>query len=252
MEISLCVITFNEERNIDRLLQSAYDVVDEIIIVDSFSTDGTSKICQKYPEIKFICNKFEDYATQKNFAVSLATKDYVLVLDADEQLSDLLKKEISKIKKSATSDAYSFNRMTNYCGMRWIKHCGWYPDVAIRLIKREKAVFKGAFVHEGVVLSPEDTIVHLRGDLLHYSYYTVEEHIERVNKYSTLGARKYLARHKTAGFCKILFSPVWTFFRMYVLRLGFLDGRAGFYVCKITAFETFLKCIKLKELNYKK
>ncbi|MGP1514377.1 MAG: glycosyltransferase family 2 protein [Bacteroidales bacterium] len=251
MTLSIVIITLNEERNISRCLQSVIGIADEIVVVDSFSKDRTEKICKQF-NVKFISNKFEDYASQKNFAILQSTGDYILSLDADEQLNEVLRQEILKIKHNNIADAYSFNRMTNYCGEKWIKHCGWYPDTTIRLVKRELAHFEGAFVHEGIRLNASIKLVHLKGDLLHYSYYTTEEHINRINKYSTLGAKKYIACGKQVNLLDIVFKPCWTFFRTYFLQLGFLDGWVGYRICKIVAFETFIKCIKVRQLSKKK
>lgn len=251
MKLTTVIITFNEERNIGRCLQSVEDIADEVVVVDSYSTDRTKEICEKFG-VRFFQQEFHDYASQKNYAISLATGDYILSLDADEQISPKLKEEILKVKEKTTAQAYSFNRMTNYCLEKWIKHCGWYPDVALRLVKKELAVFKGEFVHEGILLDPNIEVVHLKGDLYHYSYYSTEEHIERVNKYSTLGAKKYLTKKKRKiTCCDIVCRTFWTFFRSYFLKLGFLDGWAGYKVCYIMSLETFIKYTKVQEMQRK-
>ncbi len=251
MKLTVVIITFNEEKNIGRCLQSVQNIADEIVVVDSYSADKTQDICEEF-NVKFFQKEFKDYASQKNYAISLASGDYVLSLDADEQLSPKLKEEIRKVKQETTAMAYSFNRMTNYCLEKWIKHCGWYPDVVLRLIKKELAVFEGEFVHEGIRLKPNIEVLHLKGDLYHYSYYSTEEHIERLNKYSTLGAMKYLAKGgKKISSCGVICHTFWTFFRSYFLKLGFLDGWAGFKVCYIMSLETFVKYVKVQELQRK-
>jgi len=259
MKISAVIITFNEERNIERCLQSLQDVADEIIIVDSGSTDKTEEICKRFGA-NFIFQKWLGYGEQKNFANTLAQYDYILSLDADEALSDTLKKSIMEVKQNFEADAYSMNRLTNYCEKKWIRHCGWYPDKKIRLWKKDKAEWSLDKVHEQLLLkshlSPtpsadtRNTNIHfLKGDILHFTYYTISEHIAVVNKYSTLIAEEYFERKKQASILKFLFAPIWGFIRDYFFRKGFLDGYYGFVICCIASFTIFLKYIKLYELN---
>ncbi|QIQ20260.1 glycosyltransferase family 2 protein [Zophobihabitans entericus] len=245
-KISAVIITLNEEKNIGRCLASLQGIADEIIIVDSFSTDKTEEICQQYGA-KFIRQAWLGYGKQKNFAAEQAQYDYILSLDADEALSDELKASILQLKSQSMSEAYSLNRLTNYCG-KWIRHCGWYPDRKIRLWKKGCANWTTPRVHETIKLAPNITPIHLKGDLLHYTYYTIGEHIQIANKYTTLVAEEYADRGRKASFIKIFLNPPFSFFRDYFLRLGILDGYYGFVICAVASFSTFLKYSKLKQV----
>ena len=164
IKLSSVIITLNEERNIGRCLDSLKGIADEIIVVDSGSTDRTEEICRSLG-VKFIHHPFEGYTEQKNFAVGHCTFDYVLSLDADEALSEELKKSISAIKSKWNKDGYSFNRFTNYCG-KWIKHCGWYPDRKLRLFKKNKGSWLGNKLHERFVLNDSGNSEFSKGDIL--------------------------------------------------------------------------------------
>lgn len=245
-KISATIITLNEEKNIARCLHSLRQVADEIIVVDSGSTDNTARICAQYGT-QFVYQSWLGYGTQKNYAAKLAKYEFILSLDADEALSAELISSINYIKQKPMADAYQVNRLTNYCG-KWIRHCGWYPDKKIRLWRRNKAHWTTPQVHETITLAPHTTVNTLHGNLLHYTYYTIAEHVATANKYTTLVAKDYAARGKKATFTKIFFHPVFSFFRDYILRLGVLDGYNGFVICLVAAFATFLKYAKLKQL----
>ena len=174
----------------------------------------------------------------KNVGNELASHNYILSIDADEALSNELKEALVEEKAQGLKGAYGFNRLTNYCG-KWIRHCGWYPDKKIRLFPKDSAEWRGAHVHEELVISPDIDTTWLKEDLLHFSYYTVIEHRERAMKYARLGAEK--VKNKRGLGLKILFSPPFRFFQMYILQSGFLDGKAGFDICRITAWEVRMK-----------
>ncbi|MGE4347177.1 MAG: glycosyltransferase family 2 protein [Flavobacteriaceae bacterium] len=246
-KISGVIITFNEEKFIENCIKSIIDVVDEIVVIDSFSIDKTKEICLKYG-VRFIENSFEGFTTQKNFANDQARYDYVLSLDADEELSQELKQSILKAKENLNYDGYSFNRLNNYCG-KWIKHSGWYPDSKIRLFNRNKAKWKGENnLHEIIVLDNPKSHNHLRGDLLHWAYTSYSEHCQKINKYTDMAARS-MATRKKVGYFKIMVNPFWKFIRNYFVKKGFLDGSQGFVISVFTAFETFLKYVKIKQLQ---
>lgn len=247
-KISAIIITLNEERNIGRCLQSLQGVADEVVVVDSGSTDNTEALCRQ-AAARFVHHDWEGYSEQKNYANSLATGDWILSLDADEALSPRLRESLLALKQGnpAPDSAYCFNRLTNWCG-HWIHHCGWYPDRCVRLWRKDAARWDG-LVHEQLTFRSPVSTLHLKGDLYHYSYYTVEEHALRNVKYAMLAAEKAHAAGHRASSATILFKTAWAFFRGYVLRGGFLDGAAGFTVCKVVAFYTLLKYTRLKELN---
>ena len=246
-KISLVIITFNEEKNIERCIVSALGLVDEVVVVDSFSTDKTKEICEKLGA-RFIENKFEGHIQQKNFAVAQAKNDFILSLDADEALSDKLKNSIVSMLPTWPADAFNINRLTNYCG-KWIKHTDWYPDSKIRLFNRRKAFWGGINPHDFIAVKADGKIAKLDGDILHYSYNSIQQHIAQFNYFTEIGAREAFEKGKKASILKILFNPCWKFFQSYFIRLGFLDGYYGFLVCAISAFATFAKYIKLKELQ---
>jgi len=245
-KISAVIITFNEENSIERCIRSVLPVVDDIVVLDSYSTDRTEEICKSLG-VRFVQNHFEGYRTQKNLAVQLASFDYILSLDADEALSVELKESILKIKEHWDCDAYSFNRFNNYCG-QWIKHSNWYPDKKIRLFDRRKGEWSGYNVHETVKMQNGAKVCHLKGDLLHWCYSSFEEHIEKINKYSTISALEYFRNGRRSTIFEIIFSPKWHFFRSYFLKMGFLDGYIGYSICSLSAHQRYLKYIKLRKL----
>lgn len=237
-KVSAVIITFNEERNIQRCLDSLVDVVDEIVVVDSYSTDRTKAICQA-SNVVFIQREWKGYSATKNFAHTKASFDWILSLDADEELSETLRTHLLKARMTGLSGAYRFARLTNYCG-HWVYYGGWYPDKKVRLFHKNDAAWEGNFVHEELVLKEGIPITELAGDLYHFSYYTIEEHIQRSEKYARLGAEKIAAKGKSV-FLKCIFSPVVRFIQMYFLKTGFLDGYYGFKIAMITAREVRLK-----------
>jgi glycosyltransferase involved in cell wall biosynthesis len=246
-KLSVVIITFNEERNIGRCIGSVRQVADEIVVVDSFSTDKTREICEK-SGVKFIEHAFEGHIQQKNFAIKQAKYPYQLSLDADEALSEELKAEIHKIKSHWQNDGYRMNRLTNYCG-KWIRHCGWYPDTKLRLYDSAKGSWGGVNPHDKLEMNPGSKVGFLKGDILHYSYYTVEEHIRQADKFSTIAAKELGNLGKTVTYFQIIINPVAKFIRNYILRLGFLDGFYGFIICRIAAHETYLKYTKARQLR---
>ncbi len=245
-ELSVVIITFNEEKNIARCLESVKEIADEIVVLDSFSADKTEEICRNYP-VKFIQRKWDGYSESKNFANKQAKHNWILSLDADEALSEELKESIEKIDLNSTMTAYEFNRLSNYCG-KWIHHSGWYPDTKVRIFNRMRVQWAGE-IHEKLVGVDEKKIGFLRGDLFHYSYYSIEEHLKKAEHFSTLSAKAYFQKGRNFSLLKLLINPTYKFIRNYFFKLGFLDGRAGFTICRIMAYETFLKYKKLRKLK---
>jgi glycosyltransferase involved in cell wall biosynthesis len=250
IKLSSVIITLNEEKNIGRCLESLSGIADEIIVVDSGSTDKTEEICKKY-RVRFVQHSFAGHIEQKNFAITQCSNDYILSLDADEALSAELKKSISIVKENWTKDGYSFNRLTNYCG-RWIHHCGWYPDAKLRLFIKGKGKWSGVNPHDRFVLSDPKNHGRIEGDLLHYSYYTVEDHLKQVNKFSEIESQSAFKNGRRSNIILILVKPAFKFFRDYILRLGILDGYYGLVICRISMFAMFIKYVKLYELQKSK
>lgn len=247
VKISGVVITFNEERNIERCIKSIIDICDEVIVVDSHSTDSTKAICSGY-DVKFLEHPFEGHIEQKNYAIDQAEHDIVLSLDADEELSEELSKSILLAKSNWATDAYSFNRFTNYCG-QWIKHSGWYPDTKTRLWNKNIGRWGGTNPHDSVELLDNSNATKLKGDLLHYSYYTMEEHVLRSAKYAKISAKALFKQGKQASIFKMISSAGFRFFQDYILRGGFRDGFYGLVICGTSSHTTFLKYAYLRSLN---
>lgn len=246
----MVIITFNEEKNIGRCLDSVQKIADEIIVVDSYSTDRTEEICKNMGAI-FIQNKFEGHIEQKNFAYNKSKYEHILSLDADESLSMELTKSIMETKKNWTYDAYSMNRLTNYCG-KWIYHSGWYPDKKIRLLKKGSGKWGGTNPHDKFIPVETAKIAHLKGDILHYSYYNKEEHLQQIHKFSSIGANELLKKGKQSTKFKILYKSLSRFLKSYIVKMGFLDGSEGFTISRMSAYANYLKYSKLRDLQNEK
>jgi glycosyltransferase involved in cell wall biosynthesis len=247
VKLSVVIITYNEETKIHRCLDSVREVADELVVVDSFSSDKTGEICAQFGA-RFICHGFEGYVEQKNFAVTQTQFNHVLSIDADEELSEELKASVLKIKSNWRHSCYTINRLNNYCG-RWIRHCGWYPDRKIRLFEKGKGRWGGQNPHDKYLPDDPKDIGFLKGDLQHYSYTTIAEHVAQANKFSGIGAKSAFENRKKSSLLKIVLKPPFKFFRDYILLLGFLDGFYGFVISMISAHATFLKYVKLRELS---
>ncbi|MDD4973632.1 MAG: glycosyltransferase family 2 protein [Bacteriovorax sp.] len=248
IKLTVAIITYNEEKNIGRCISSVQSIADEILVVDSFSTDKTEAICNEFG-VRFIKNTFIGHIEQKNFSLEHATHEYVLSLDADEALSSLLLAEIKKVKENFSSDGYRFNRLTNYSG-HWVRYCGWYPDTKLRLVKKSKALWRGTNPHDILEMNSADyQIGFLKGDLLHYSYESIASHVNQTDKFTTIAARAAFAQGKRSSFFKIVSRPFLKFFRDYFLKRGFLDGRYGLIICFINSLSALLKYSKLHDLQ---
>ena len=244
--ISAVVITQDEARNIGRCLESLRGVADEVVVVDSGSTDDTETICRT-AGARFVPHAWEGFSGQKNYANSLATHPWILSIDADEALSDELRASLLSLKQSGfdTGKVYSVARLNNYCG-QWLKHGGWYPDTHVRLWRNGVATWDGV-VHEQLHFSELVEREMLQGALLHYTYYTVDEHVRRTVKYATLAGDKAYAQGRRCGMGAVLWKPVGTFLKNYLLKGGFRDGSMGFVSARISAFYTLVKYARLFE-----
>ena len=245
--LSVVIITFNEEHNIGRCLESIKSIADEIIVVDSFSTDSTRKIACNY-NTNFITNVFSGHVQQKNIALSYAKSDLILSLDADEELDLTLLNQIEKIKHNGEElIAYKVNRKTYYCG-RWIKHSGWYPDWKTRLVPNGRAIWVGNNPHDVLQARglPEK---RLEGHVNHYSYASVADHLSRNIKYACIQAEDLYRKGKKATWIKRYASPVFRFMKSYFFQLGFLDGYYGWVICWSKSYGAFHKYALLYELQ---
>jgi glycosyltransferase involved in cell wall biosynthesis len=245
MKISATIITFNEERNVARVIESLR-CCEEILVLDSGSNDRTVEIATKLGA-RVIEASWHGYAAQKNIAAKLATYDWILSLDADESLSEALEAEIWQIKKSGPKfDGYTVPRLAQYLG-RWILHSGWHPDRKVRLFDRRKANWVGEFVHESVRVN--GSVGHLKSNLLHFTCNSLSEHLRTMDSYTTLAAQEMVCGKKNLGLARLLFDPPWTFFRTYVLKLGFLDGAEGLAIAYMGAFYNFVKYTKARHMS---
>jgi len=248
MGISVVIITYNEQDNIKRCLESVR-WADEIIVIDSGSYDKTLDIVRKYTN-KIYIHKWKGYSKEKNFGILKAKNDWILSIDSDEVVSDELKDEIIKSIKNTKFDGFFIPRKVYFLD-KWIKHCGWYPDFQLRLFKKSKGRFdESKLVHEGVKLNGK--IGYLKNSLLHFPYKDLNQYFQRFNKYTTLAANELFKKNKRVIFVNLILNPIFTFFKMYFLKLGFLDGFAGFVVCFLSSFYNFVKYSKLWELTRKK
>lgn len=194
-QISVVIITYNEEKNIARCIQSVKNIADEIVVLDSYSTDSTKSICEKLG-VNFYQHTFDGHIEQKNRAITYAKYPHILSLDADEALDDTLQKSILNIKNNWTHDGYYMNRLTNYCG-HWVKHCGWYPDTKLRLWDSRKGSWTGINPHDKYELFNGDkNTLHIKGDILHYSFNSVNDHYKQVEYFTNISSKAYFEKGK--------------------------------------------------------
>jgi len=242
--ISVCLITLNEEQNLPRALASLTGIADEIIVVDSGSTDGTEEIARQH-RANFISRAWTHYADQKNFAAANAANDWIFSMDADEEIGSLLHTSLLDWKRRKPEHAvYEVSRKTWYLGA-WIKHSGWYPDFQRRLYRRDAAQFSG-IVHES--LQFQGKAGRLNGDLLHYTVRSFDDHQANVERYSTLAAQRLFADGKRSWRSAVWFATPWSWFQNFVLRGGFLDGYRGALIAQMAARSVRLKYAKLGKL----
>lgn len=242
--LSVSIITLNEEQNLPRVLASVSSVADEIVVVDAGSTDGTERVAREFGAV-FIVRNWANYAEQKNFAAAAASNDWILSLDADEELSSVLQTSIREWKKR-TPDffVYEMSRRAWYLG-RWINHSGWYPDFQRRLYRRDVAQFSG-IIHES--LRFEGPPGRLKGDLLHYTIRSFAEHEEKVERYAALAGQQLYLDGKRSWRPAVWFATPWSWFQNFVLRGGFLDGYRGALIAQMAARAVHIKYRKLGQL----
>jgi glycosyltransferase involved in cell wall biosynthesis len=242
--LSVCLITLNEEENLPRALNSVQGIADEVVVVDCGSTDRTAEIARERGA-KVVIRPWTNFAEQKNAAAGAASHEWILSLDADEELSPELRDALLAWKKEVPNfSVYEFSRRTWYLGA-WVKHTGWYPDFQRRLFRRDAAQFSG-IIHEA--LRFEGKPGRLGGDLLHYTVGSFEEHERKVESYTTLAAQQMFRDGKRSWRAAMWLATPWSWFNNYVLGLGFLDGRQGWLISRMAARGTWLKFKKLGKL----
>lgn len=239
-KLSVVVITFNEEEVIGACLKSVQSIADEIIVVDSFSTDDTKAECLKF-KARFVERKWTGYSATKNFAIGLATNSLILSLDADEQLDEEAIQAIQKVKnQNQLVDGFSINRK-NFYQDTWIRFCGWYPDAKIRLFQKGKAEWVGNYVHETLQLKDNKSVNHLDGNILHYTVKSHKHHRQTVHKYAKLAAEQAKKSGQKVMFLPTIFSFAGRFIKIYFLKLGFLHGIIGFRIAIQSSCSKWLK-----------
>jgi len=246
LDISAVIITYNEEKNIRRCLESL-TWTREIVVVDSGSADATVRIAREFTD-RVISHPFEGYVRQKNFALDQAALDWVLSVDADEVVTPELLARIRAVwpDQRERYDGFTVNRLSRFSG-KWIRHCGWYPDRKLRLFRRSKGRWTGEELHEKVRL--DGRTMDLGADLRHYTYQDLSENVEKIQAYSTIFAQAQYRLGRRATRWDLLAHPAAKFLKSYVLRRGFLDGRHGLILSLTAAFYVFLKYAKLWELQ---
>jgi glycosyltransferase involved in cell wall biosynthesis len=245
--LSAVLITKNEARNVERCLRSLVPVVDEIVVVDGFSTDGTREICERLGA-RVVQQAWLGFGPQKNLANGLAANEWILSVDADEALDPSLQLGIASAKAQGLSGCYEISRLNSYYG-KFLRHGFEYPDRKVRLFPRSKVRWNESLVHEGLVLDERLPVTRLPGHLLHFTYGAIEEHVAKANRYTSLAAKDAFERGRPPSLAKLLGGPLVTFLRSYVWKRGFLDGWHGLVVAKLHAQAAFLKHAKLWELH---
>lgn len=244
MKISATIITYNEERNVARVIESLR-CCDEILVLDSGSNDRTVEIATKLGA-RVVEASWHGYAAQKNIASELAAHDWILALDADESVSEALEAEIWHIKKAGPKfNGYTVPRLAQYLG-RWILHSGWYPDRKVRLFDRRKSKWVGQFVHESVTV--DGPVGHLKSNLLHFTCDSLSQHLRTMDRYTTLAAQEIVAQGNSIAFSRLLLEPPWIFLRTYLLKRGFLDGVEGLSIAYMAALYNFVKYAKARDM----
>jgi len=232
--LSVIIITKNEEKNLEKCLLSLRDLPSEIILVDSGSTDKTLEIAKKW-QVKIFHKKFSGFGFQKNFALSKASYDWVLSVDADERMSKSLYLEIKKAL-NASFDGFYIPCLSNFLG-KWIRHAGWYPQYKLRLFKKSKMKFEEKLVHEEV--KPKGRIGYLKNPILHYSYPTLKEYLRKLEIYTALEAHPSLNPLNFWTVFNLFLKPVYRFSEMYIFNSGFLDGWRGFLLSILSSYYEF-------------
>jgi len=246
-KISATVITFNEERNIEDCLKSI-NWADEIIVVDSESTDRTVEIAKKFTD-KVFTNPWPGHKQQKNFAIEKSTHNWIFSIDADERVTPELRDYIFRELKNPVAVGYKFPRLNHFIGKK-MRFGGWYPDHVLRLFRKDKGRFGGVNPHDKVIIE-DGVIVTDKNPLIHYTYNSFGQYIQKQDFYSTIAAREKFKAGKRAGILVIVAKPIWKFFETYILKIGFLDGIRGVIAAFGAAFATYMKFVKLWELGRK-
>jgi glycosyltransferase involved in cell wall biosynthesis len=247
-KVSACVTTLNEERNIRRCLKSLA-WCDEIVVVDSFSTDQTIALCREFTD-RVYQHEWLGYIGQKNLIRRMASHPWILFIDADEEVSPELREEMIRELEAndGTVAGYEFPRMVNYIG-RWIRHGEWYPDIKLRLFAKDRGRSGGQEPHDQVFVN--GPVKLLKGHLWHYTYDDLHDHLETMNRFSSITAQEKMRAESHFRWTDFLFRPPLRFLKAFLLRRGFMDGWRGFLIAVVSSFGVAMKYAKLWELEYR-
>lgn len=248
--LSVAVITYNEEKNIKDCIESFHDFADEVVILDSFSTDRTIELAKEYPKVVVYQHPFSGHIEQKNRAIELCKGDWVLSLDADERVSLCLKENILNLFAQDVSEynGFKISRLTFHLG-KFIYHSGWYPLFRYRLFRKGLGKWTGENPHDYLEIEGKGKI--LKGDIIHYSFSDLTHQVDTINKFSSIVAYTRFKKKVRFPILKSLYKPIIKFLESYIFKLGFLDGYAGFVIATSSAYSAFLKFAKLYELDRK-
>jgi glycosyltransferase involved in cell wall biosynthesis len=247
IRISAVIITYNEEDRLSDALASLEGVADEVVVVDSYSNDRTVEIARA-AQARVWQNRFEDYGQQKNLAMAKASHEWVLNLDADERVSPELKRAVSELKEKGFPGnvaAFAIKRKTYYLG-RWIRHSGWYPDRKVRLFRKNAAAWQGR-VHERLEVTGE--VMALPGDILHFTYRDIGDHVRRLERYSIFQAEEIVKSGKKSLYLRLFILPQITFLRHFIWKMGILDGFPGLVIAVVSSWGTAMKYLKAISLK---
>jgi len=245
--ISACITVGNEERNVQRCLESV-KWADEIVVVDSFSTDNTVEICRRYTDLVY-AHRWLGYIGQKNLIKDLASGAWILFVDADEEVSPSLRDEILEQFESGASvkyTGYEFPRMVWFLG-RWIRHGDWYPDIKLRLFRKDCGQCGGKEPHDRMIVKGQ--LRRLKNPVYHYTYESIDDQLSTLNRFSSISAKTQFEEERSLKWTDLTFRPIWRFFRGYFLKAGFLDGLPGFIIAVTAGYGVFAKYAKLWELH---
>ncbi len=247
VKISAVIIACNKDKYLERCIVSVKDVVDEVVVVDAYSTDRTEEICHRN-DVVFIQHALRGLIEQKNFALAQTAFPYILSLNADEYLSEALKEAIYKVKRDWKHDAYYIRRLTNYSG-RWIRHTSWYPGTVLRLWDSRLGKWGGLNHHPSFLLENGVSKKFLKGDILHYCFDNLTEQVKEIDTYSTAAAQSFFQSGKKSRLIDITIRSLWSFVRDFFLRLGFLKGYFGLMASVNSAHAIFMSYVKLRILH---
>ncbi|MCG9874296.1 MAG: glycosyltransferase family 2 protein [Leptospiraceae bacterium] len=249
-KLSVSIITFNEEKNIQDCIESVSEIADEILILDSFSKDRTKEIAIQNPKVRFLEHPFYGHVQQKNKAMEYCENEWVLSLDADERVDMILREAILDWKKQKSSEVIGFkiSRLTWHLG-RFIHHSGWYPLYRYRLFQKSKATWVGENPHDYIEIIGKGS--KIAGNIIHFSFKDLSDQIETINKFSSIVAHTRFEKGNKFSLLSTLLKPIGKFWEIYIFKRGFLDGFPGFAIAASSAFSTFLKYAKIYELHHK-